>query len=125
LSRDGIPFRFRARQSITITDPDHVQRLVDMEEQYMHKDYVEGRLPGISDRYRAAVSCLYTTTPDSNFVIEVHPDNDRIMITSPCSGHGFKHSAAIGEALAEKVIYGNSQIDISSFSTKRFNDLIQ
>ena len=68
----------------------------------MHKDYVEGRLPGISDRYRAAVSCLYTTTPDSNFVIDVHPDNDRIMITSPCSGHGFKHSAAIGEALAEK-----------------------
>ena len=91
----------------------------------MHKDYVEGRLPGIFDRYRAAVSCLYTTTPDSNFVIDVHPDNDRIMITSPCSGHGFKHSAAIGEALAEKVIYGNSQIDISSFSMKRFNDLIQ
>ena len=47
------------------------------------------------------------------------------MIASPCSGHGFKHSAAIGEALAEQVIDGKSKIDISSFSMKRFNDLIQ
>ena len=59
-------------------------------------------------------------TPDSNFVIDVHPDNDRILIASPCSGHGFKHSAAIGEALAEKVIDGKSKIDISSFSVTRF-----
>jgi sarcosine oxidase len=47
------------------------------------------------------------------------------MIASPCSGHGFKHSAAIGEALAEQVIYGKSKIDISSFSMKRFRDLMQ
>jgi sarcosine oxidase len=47
------------------------------------------------------------------------------MIASPCSGHGFKHSAAIGEALAEQVIDGKSKIDVSSFSLKRFKDLIQ
>jgi len=47
------------------------------------------------------------------------------MIASPCSGHGFKHSAAIGEALAEQVIDGKSKIDISSFSLKRFKDLIK
>jgi sarcosine oxidase len=57
-------------------------------------------------------------------VIDVHPDNDRIMIASPCSGHGFKHSAAIGEVLAEQVIDGKSKIDISRFSMKRFNDLV-
>ena len=95
------------------------------EKQPMYKDYVQGRLPGISDRCATAVSCLYTTTPDSNFLIDFHPDNDRIMIASPCSGHGFKHSAAIGEALAEQVIDGNSKIDISSFSMKRFNNLIR
>ncbi|HEY3166014.1 MAG TPA: N-methyl-L-tryptophan oxidase [Candidatus Binatia bacterium] len=123
---DGKTIKIATEQFTAISDPDHVQRAVSTEEeQSMCKDYVQGRLPGISDRCGTAASCLYTTTPDSNFVIDVHPDNDRIMIASPCSGHGFKHSAAIGEALAEQVIDGKSTIDISSFSMKRFNDLIQ
>jgi sarcosine oxidase len=122
---DGKTIKIATEQFTATTNPDHVQHAVSMEEeQSMYKDYVQGRLPGISDRCAAAASCLYTVTPDSNFVIDVHPDNDRIIIASPCSGHGFKHSAAIGETLAEQVIDGKSQIDISSFSMKRFNDLI-
>jgi sarcosine oxidase len=123
---DGKTIKIATEQFTVTTNPDHVQRAVSMEEeQSMYKDYVHGRLPGISDRCDTSASCLYTTTPDSNFVIDAHPDNDRIMIASPCSGHGFKHSAAIGEALAEQVIDGKSQIDLSSFSMKRFKDLIQ
>ena len=53
------------------------------------------------------------------------PNSDRIIIASPCSGHGFKHSAAIGEALSEQLIDGKSKIDISTFGMKRFKDLIQ
>jgi len=123
---NGKTIKVATEQFTTITDPDHAKRAVGGEEaRSMYKDYVQGRLPGISDRCSAAASCLYTVTPDSNFVIDVHPDNDRIMIASPCSGHGFKHSAAIGEALAERVIDGRSQIDIGSFSLKRYKDLIQ
>jgi sarcosine oxidase len=70
------------------------------------------------------VACI-TVTPDSNFVIDVHPDNDRIVIASPCSGHGFKHSAAIGEVLAEQVIDGKGKIDINTFSMKKFMNLLQ
>ena len=123
---DGKTIKIATEQFTATTNPDHVQRAVSMEEeQSMYKDYVQGRLSGISDRCAAAASCLYTVTPDANFVIDVHPDIDRIIIASPCSGHGFKHSAAIGEALAEQVIDGKSQIDISSFSMKRFGDLIR
>ena len=122
---DGKSIKIATEQFTATTDPDHVQRAVNSaEEQAMYKDYVEGRLPGISDRCGTAASCLYTVTPDSGFVIDVHPDDDRIIIASPCSGHGFKHSAAIGEALAEQVIDGKSKIDLSSFSLKRFKDLI-
>ena len=118
---DGKTIKIATEQFTAITDPNHVQRAVSSEEkQSMYKDYVQRRLPGISDRCTAAATCLYTTTPDSNFVIDVHPDNERIMIASPCSGHGFKHSAAIGEALAEQVIDGKGKIDLSSFSMKRF-----
>ena len=123
---DGKTIKVATEQFTAITDPDYVQRAVSMEEeQSMYKDYVRGRLPGISDRCVAAASCLYTVTPDSNFVIDGHPDNDRIIIASPCSGHGFKHSAAIGELLAEQIIYGKSRIDMSSFSVRKYKDLIQ
>ena len=123
---DGKTIKVATEQFTTLTDPDRVQRAVGMDEkQTMYKDYVQDRLPGISDRCGAAASCLYTVTPDSNFVIDVHPDNDRIIIASPCSGHGFKHSAAIGEALAQQVIDGKSRIDISSFSMKRFDNQIR
>ena len=123
---DGKTIKIATEQFDAIIDPDHARQNVGTEEkQSMYKGYVQGRLPGISNSCGTAVGCLYTTTPDSNFVIDVHPDNDRIMIASPCSGHGFKHSAAIGEALAEQVIDGKSKIEISSFSMKRFKDLIQ
>jgi sarcosine oxidase len=123
---DGKTVKVATEQFTMRADPDHVQRAVSLEEeQSMYRDYVQGRLPGLSGRCRATATCLYTTTPDSNFIIDVHPDDDRIRIASPCSGHGFKHSAAIGEALAEQAIDGQSKIDISSFSMKRFNNLIR
>ena len=44
---------------------------------------------------------------------------DRVLIASPCSGHGFKHSAAIGEALAQWVVDGESTLDLSPFRLAR------
>ena len=42
------------------------------------------------------------------------------MVVSACSGHGFKHSAAIGEAVAETVLTGRSAIDLAPFGLHRF-----
>ena len=121
---DGETIKVATEQFAASTDPDHMQRNVSSdEERMMFNNNLRDRLPGISDRCVIAATCLYTNTPDSNFVIDVHPDNERIIIASPCSGHGFKHSAAIGEALAEQVINGKSTLDMSSFSLKRFQPL--
>lgn len=45
----------------------------------------------------AAETCMYTTTPDETFILE---RRGRLVIGSPCSGHGFKFAPAIGERLA-------------------------
>jgi sarcosine oxidase len=42
-------------------------------------------------------------------------------VASPCSGHGFKHSPAIGEALAELALAGQSRLDLTPFSLARFS----
>ena len=87
----------------------------------MYATHVRGRLAGISDRCLRAETCLYTVTPDSRFVIDRHPDSDRIIVASPCSGHGFKHSAAIGEALGELTLTSESRLDLTPFSLARFS----
>jgi sarcosine oxidase len=121
-SLDGKTIKIASEQYGSVTDPAQVNREISNEEKRaMHKKYVLGRLPGISSTCAAAVSCLYTTTPDSNFVIDFYPGHSQVIIASPCSGHGFKHSAAIGEVLAELVICGKSKIDISSFGIDRFD----
>jgi sarcosine oxidase len=43
-----------------------------------------------------------------------------VLVISPCSGHGFKHSPAIGEAVAELVVDGASRLDLSVFKADRF-----
>lgn len=73
----------------------------------------------ITSRCERTVVCKYTVTPDYGFVIDRHPDSDRVWIASPCSGHGFKHSAAIGEALAEACLGGPADFDLSAFKLVR------
>jgi sarcosine oxidase len=65
-------------------------------------------------------TCIYTATTDSAFLIDRHPASASIIVASPCSGHGFKHSAAIGESLAQWALDGASAIDLSAFSLSRF-----
>lgn len=55
-----------------------------------------------------------------NYIIDTHPSHPAVLIVSPCSGHGFKHSAAIGEIVAELVIEGKRTLDISGFKLGRF-----
>jgi sarcosine oxidase len=118
---DGKTIKLASEQYTVETTPDHVDREVGADEkQTMYAKYIRGRLPGLSNQCDAAVSCLYTTTPDANFVIDHLPGNDQIIVASPCSGHGFKHSAAIGEVISELILAGKSKIDISSFTMKRF-----
>lgn len=105
------------------TDPDRVEREVGSDEsRAMYAAHVAGRLNGLEPVAAKAVTCLYTVTPDSDFLIDRHPEHERILVVSPCSGHGFKHSAAIGEAAAQIVTEGGSRIDVSAFRLSRFQN---
>lgn len=113
--------KIATEQYETTTSPETVDRTVTEEEtQAMYERYVQPYFSGLSNKCLKAVACLYTVTPDSGFVIDKHPDHDNVIIASPCSGHGFKHSAAIGETLAQLLTEGKTMIDISKFSLQRF-----
>ncbi|OZI36940.1 N-methyltryptophan oxidase [Bordetella genomosp. 10] len=108
-------------QYATSTTPYAMDREVAPEESAaMYRDHVQGRLAGVTPRVAKAAACLYTVTPDRRFIIDRHPEQDRITVISACSGHGFKHSAGIGEAVAQSVAEGRSDVDLAPFSIARF-----
>ena len=105
----------------TSTDPASVARTVTQAEvDHFYNKFVTRRLTGVTPNCIKAAVCLYTNTPDEHFIIDYHPESARVVVASPCSGHGFKHSAAIGEAMVQLVMTGASEIDLSSFSLRRF-----
>jgi sarcosine oxidase len=90
------------------------------ETESMYADLIGPRMPGVSDHADRAARCLYTVTPDANFVVDEHPDLPGMLLVSPCSGHGFKHSAGLGEAIAQRVTTGRSDADLAPFGMARF-----
>jgi sarcosine oxidase len=112
--------KIATEQFAAATSADAVQPEVsDREKQAMYDDYVRPYIAGVSSRCLRATTCLYTVTPDFGFVIDSYPGADRVVIVSACSGHGFKHSPAIGEAVADLLLYGSTALDLASFSLQR------
>lgn len=90
------------------------------ESQYFYDRHVRENLAGITPKLINAAACFYTSTPDNGFIIDAHPDMDRVTVVSACSGHGFKHAVGIGEAVAEQLHGGSSRVPLSAFSLARF-----
>jgi sarcosine oxidase len=117
--------KLATEQHVQTADPDTADNWVSEEEtEKMYREYVAPHLPGLGRRCVKAAACLYTVTPDNGFIIDRHPRNENTLIASPCSGHGFKHSAAVGEILAELAIDGKTKFDIGKFSFDRFRHTI-
>jgi sarcosine oxidase len=64
--------------------------------------------------------CLYTNTPDEDFIIDLHPDHPEALLLSPCSGHGYKFCSVIGEIAAALLVDNNAGQDIGFLSLDRF-----
>ena len=117
--------KLAAEQYEVPTEADRVDRTVaPTEAARMHREHVAGRLEGVTPHATRSVACLYTVTPDANFIIDRHPRQDRVMVVSACSGHGFKHSAGIGKAVAEALLGRESPFDLAPFSVGRFKGAV-
>lgn len=63
-------------------------------------------------------TCLYTLTPDRDFVLDRIPGHENISI-AVCAGHAFKFASVIGRILSELSIEGATPSDISPFAFDR------
>ncbi len=100
---------------------DDVDRSIHEHEAEALKNAIRPVLPGLAaSPVRGATTCLFTNTPDHDFLIDFHPDYPRVLISSACSGHGFKFASVVGEIQADLVANGRSRFELSPFVLSRF-----
>ena len=102
------------------TTPESARREVEASEVASLKAVLDRYMPGAAGTLLATTTCIYTMAPDEDFIIDRHPEYPQVVYASPCSGHGFKFSPAIGEVLAQMAFSEATPPNVASFSAARF-----
>ena len=64
------------------------------------------------------MECIFTIAPDNRFLIGPWPEDEGVILLSPCSGHGFKFTPAIGRAAAELAMGRRTTVEVGQFGAE-------
>lgn len=101
-------------------DPDAPERAPDDRDIERTVAYAARRLPDLAPPSTHAQACLYTNTPDEDFIVDRLPDTPHVWLVSGCSGHGFKFTVLLGKIAAELALGNPCRHDLGRFSLRRF-----
>lgn len=100
-------------------DPDHVDRAIRPAEIESLAAFLRKRIPAAVPRgshtpeaLLDARVCLYTSTADQHFLLDLHPAHQSVVLISACSGHGFKFAPVIALAAADLATRGETELPI-------------
>jgi sarcosine oxidase len=121
-SLDGLSVKVATEQFTALSDVEEGPAAVSPKQaREFYDGYVRVSLRGLSDQCLRTATCFYTVVPDHCFVIDHGVDSERVWFASACSGHGFKHSAAVGEALVQKALGEEPTVDLRPFVRARLS----
>jgi glycine/D-amino acid oxidase-like deaminating enzyme len=103
-----------------LTSPGIVDRTIDEKELKRLVHFLATHLPGVSCEVVRHATCLYTMSPDENFIVDRHPQHPNIVFAAGLSGHGFKFTPVLGKALADLAVDGETDLPIEFLSISRF-----
>src|SRR4051794_17526175 len=116
---DGVKAAFHGAGEIV--DPQKLSRQIDFDRDVAPiVETMEKWMPGATATFRGATPCMYTNTPDGQFVVDRHPDHSNVILCGGFCGHGFKFASVIGEIGADLALEGGSRHDIGFLSLARF-----
>ena len=104
-----------------IVTPATVDRAFNSADESELRDFIDAHIPDATGRLNFGKICLYTNTPDCDFILDAHPKHSDILIAAGFSGHGFKFASVVGETMAELCTTGKSQHKIDRFALSRFS----
>lgn len=91
-------------------DPGRMDRDCHPEDEAVLRKAIRRYFPDANGPTMAMKTCLFTNSPDSAFVLDLHPDFPQVSIAAGFSGHGFKFSSVVGEIMADLAISGRSPL---------------
>jgi sarcosine oxidase len=118
---DGIKLAFH-HEGQAITDLDDKRAPVD--EKYIEEilRYSKKRFPNLGSTVTHSQTCVYTNTPNHDFIIDSVPGQSNVFLVSGCSGHGFKFTVLLGKIISMMAIDDQGyQRDINRFKLSSFS----
>ncbi|MCW0001440.1 N-methyl-L-tryptophan oxidase [Pararhizobium sp. YC-54] len=97
-------------------DPNQPNPPVNDRDTDLLDSFIKRWLPSAAGLRVRSATCRYTMLPSEDFLIDLLPGNKRIVVASPCSGHGFKFTSVVGEILADLALDGGTDLPIAAFS---------
>jgi sarcosine oxidase len=122
-SLDGASLKLAVHHEGLHVDPDDVPREITDSDLRPLREHAVQSMHGVDARPLRAITCLYTNTPDQNFVIDTLPDAPQITVISACSGHGFKFAPVVGDIAVDLAMHGGTERAIGAFSLRRFEQV--
>lgn len=101
-------------------DPDAIERPVIGANVAVIQEYAARRFPDLNSEVTNASACLYTLTPDENFILDFAPGSPNIVVVSGCSGHGFKFTVLLGKIAAMLAVGEEYPQDLGPWRLGRF-----
>ena len=116
----GAGLKIARHHSEVFVSVDAVDRTLTAADEARIRTFTRALMPGVDGALLDAAICLYTNTPDGDFILDTHPVAPGLAYASACSGHGFKFAPVIGEAVADLALTGTSPLPIGHFRAARF-----
>jgi glycine/D-amino acid oxidase-like deaminating enzyme len=119
-SIEGVGLKIGRHDQGEPTTPRTIRREVDIAEVDMLRGVLDRYMPGASGRVSQEVTCMYTMTPDEQFIVERHREHPQVVYGCGFSGTGYKFCGVIGEFLADLTLDQPTRQDIAFMSSSRF-----
>ncbi|NWS77187.1 SOX oxidase, partial [Crotophaga sulcirostris] len=87
--------------------------------------FINRYLPGLEPQPAVVETCLYTNTPDGDFILDRHPKFNNIIIGAGFSGHGFKLAPVVGKLLCELSLGEEPSHSTAPFAISRFPEVLR
>lgn len=100
--------------------PIQVRREPTQEDEELLREFARKYVPAGTGPTMRLASCMYTNTPDREFILDIHPDHANVVVGAGFSGHGFKFASVVGEILADLALDGDSNHPVDLFALSRF-----
>ncbi len=114
-------FAFMSLFHGAISDPDNLNRIPAKEDEAILTYALNKFFPEGYESTLVMKTCMYTNTPDENFILDFLPGYDKdVCVAAGFSGHGFKFASVVGEIMTDLAVKGGTAHPIGFLNAKRF-----